>query len=111
MKIHTERKIDAAHSLPNYKGKCANLHGHSWRIVVEVVGVKNEETGMLIDFVEIKKVLDNYDHKNINDFLENPTAENLTEQIAHEIRNLSVNIESVLVRVYEAENSYAEVQL
>lgn len=61
MKIATEVVVSAAHFLPNYDGKCSNLHGHDWRIGVLIEGGAGPE-GMVMDFSlikgEIKRRLD-----------------------------------------------------
>ncbi len=43
----------AAHSLRGYPGDCAKLHGHNWKIEVEVIGSKLNGIGMVIDIKEI----------------------------------------------------------
>lgn len=62
--LTTESSFDAAHFLTNYNGKCANIHGHRWRIVLTVSG--NPINGMVVDFNTIKKDLkeacDYFDH-------------------------------------------------
>jgi 6-pyruvoyltetrahydropterin/6-carboxytetrahydropterin synthase len=80
--IEAEFTFAAAHRLPRYDGKCFNLHGHNYRFQVAVRGEPDAFSGMLIDFVDIEKavkdqVLDKVDHTNLNDFIENPTAENI----------------------------------
>jgi len=106
LKLHTEIKIDAAHHLPNYEGKCNQLHGHTWKVVVEIEGVKHPKTGMIVDFVEIKKIVNEFDHGCINDFIQNPTAENIVDYF---LDKFSVfNFPKITIRVYESENSYIE---
>ena len=69
--------FDAAHKLKDYKGKCANLHGHRWNIEVFAKGII-KPNGMLIDFTKIKQEIDNLDHAYLNEKLEfNPTAEHI----------------------------------
>lgn len=46
--------FDAAHKLLFYKGKCSQLHGHTWKLIVSVKGTVNQE-GMIMDFLEIEK--------------------------------------------------------
>jgi 6-pyruvoyltetrahydropterin/6-carboxytetrahydropterin synthase len=53
MKIAKEFRWEMGHRLPKHDGACKNLHGHSYRLVVEVEGDLNPETGMVIDFAEI----------------------------------------------------------
>ena len=65
MKIGTTVEFDAAHFVQTTDTKCKRLHGHRW--VVEVI-VKGDvdclgDDGMMIDFMEIKKLIDYYDHK------------------------------------------------
>ncbi len=71
--------FDAAHFLTKYHGKCERLHGHTYKLRVTVEGPVGED-GMVMDFKELKnlvkeKVIDRYDHQNLNDFFENPSAE------------------------------------
>ena len=82
--------FDAAHFLRGYQGKCQFLHGHTFFYEVQLEGNKLDELGMLIDFVEVKKILkevveEGLDHKFLNEvfpFTElNPTAENLAKVI------------------------------
>ena len=56
MKIAKRFRWEAAHRLPWHNGDCANLHGHSYRMTVEVTGRPNEQ-GMLLDFQDIKQLL------------------------------------------------------
>ena len=110
--------FDAAHNLPNYLGKCKNLHGHSFTIQVEVTGMVQTYgpcCGMIIDFAEMKEivnnlVIDDLDHNDLNTLIMNPTAENLVYWIhkrlapAFEERNMRL----IRLRLYETSNSFAE---
>lgn len=68
--LKAEHSFDSAHFLANYDGKCGNIHGHRWRIIVEVQGEKLETggqtRGMIVDFGdlkrELKELVDYYDH-------------------------------------------------
>jgi len=81
--IVTKRfRFEAAHRLPRYQGPCFELHGHSYELQVTLEMPVNAETGMTVDFFQLEaavkaEILDRLDHKNINDTLENPTAENI----------------------------------
>lgn len=85
----------SAHSLRGYPGDCAKLHGHNWKIEVQVAGEKLNEVGMVIDFKEIKRhakeVVKELDHTFLNDhphFQEtNPTAENIAVYLFREIQS------------------------
>lgn len=75
--------FEAAHLLPNVPEghKCRRLHGHSFRGEVAVRGEVDPKTGWLIDFADLKQVVDpivrELDHYYLNDIpgLENPTSE------------------------------------
>lgn len=78
--------FDAAHLLPKVPEghKCRRLHGHTFRFRIHLKGGVDPETGWLMDFGEIKKIVkplidDQLDHYYLNDIegLENPTSENL----------------------------------
>ena len=62
--LSCESSFDAAHFLTNYDGKCKNIHGHRWRVVLEIEG--EASNGMVVDFNIIKKNLkelcDYFDH-------------------------------------------------
>jgi len=66
MKVGKEFTFDCAHRLPFHKGQCKNLHGHTYKVIVEVEQPDNEVQRILIDFGDLKKevkaVLDLYDH-------------------------------------------------
>lgn len=68
--LKTSASFDSAHFLAGYEGKCANIHGHRWKIEVTVSGSDlvpdGDKRGMLIDFGDLKKVTrslaDSFDH-------------------------------------------------
>jgi 6-pyruvoyltetrahydropterin/6-carboxytetrahydropterin synthase len=89
MEIFREFTFEAAHRLPHVPDghKCARLHGHSYRVQVNVAGVVGAETGWVMDFGEIKQIVepvrDQLDHYYLNEVpgLENPTSEVLARWI------------------------------
>ncbi len=91
--ITIEETFAAGHALRNYHGKCENVHGHNYRCQVSVEGEQLDEIGLLVDFVELKKVvhgvLDRMDHQWLNDFPPfdklNPSAENMARYIYDEV--------------------------
>ncbi len=109
--LTVEDHFASAHQLRGYKGKCENIHGHNWRVVLNVRGEKLNEIGLLIDFNDLKAVLKKItgylDHKNLNEVgpfdKVNPSSENIAEYIAIEAqKNLAeinplVYVESVTV--------------
>ncbi|HYL27812.1 MAG TPA: 6-carboxytetrahydropterin synthase QueD [Candidatus Nitrosotalea sp.] len=78
-------KFEAAHTLPYHPGKCARMHGHSYRLEVTVQGplqTRRPARGMVQDFdrlerVVSERVLEALDHQYLNDLIENPTVENI----------------------------------
>ena len=108
--------FEAAHFISGYDGKCARLHGHNWRVEAIVRGTELDTLGMLIDFkilkAELNKILDEFDHRFLNELdtfkEENPTAENLARKIFErlslsEIFNGSTKLHAV--KVHESPNS------
>jgi len=86
MRLDVEFYFAAAHRLPRYEGPCFRLHGHNYKFFVTVEGDVDPATGMIADFGTIKdvvaqEVLARVDHRNLNDVLENPTAENIARWI------------------------------
>ena len=83
--VSVEEMFSAGHALRHYRGKCENVHGHNWRVMVTFVGETVDKAGMLVDFVEVKKsmskVIDYLDHQFINDLKPfdelSPSAENI----------------------------------
>ncbi len=83
--------FEAAHRLPNHPGKCRELHGHSYKLVVEVDRPVDPESGMAIDFSDLKKIVGEHilarlDHRYANDLIDNPTAEHMAVWIWNELR-------------------------
>lgn len=68
--IKVEESFDSAHFLSGYNGKCSHIHGHRWRLLVEVQTQELQEEGeckgMVVDFTQLKKDLKNlaedFDH-------------------------------------------------
>ena len=57
MIVAKDFKWEAAHRLPWHKGKCKHLHGHSYRMTVELEGEPNSQ-GLVIDFNDIKSMIE-----------------------------------------------------
>jgi len=93
--IVIEETFAAGHALRNYRGKCENVHGHNYRCQVSVQGDQLDSIGLLVDFVELKRVvhgvLDRLDHQWLNDFppfdVLNPSAENMAKYIYDEVNS------------------------
>ncbi|HON79655.1 MAG TPA: 6-carboxytetrahydropterin synthase QueD [Spirochaetota bacterium] len=88
-----EESFAAAHQLRGYRGKCENLHGHNWKVILSVKGSVLNEIGLLVDFGDLKtmlrETLGELDHRNLNEiphFTEhNPSSENIARYIAGKI--------------------------
>ena len=91
--IAVEQGFASAHALRNYKGRCENVHGHNWKVRVVIQGEKLDETGMLVDFLDVKtfmgEILDRIDHQFLNEIppfdVVNPSAENIAEYFYQEM--------------------------
>lgn len=116
--LHFERTIDSSHVIPGHPGKCARLHGHTYRFQVWVSGPVDEASGMLVDFFELKREIDAWDHRHLNDEVEFvPTAELLATEMRRRI--LAAVVASVgearaeevgvLLRLWETPSGYAQV--
>lgn len=99
-----EFEFDAAHNLVHYHGKCENLHGHTYKLVVKLEGQPDEE-GMVFDFVQLKelvneKIIDEFDHAYLNNIIPQPTAENIAVYVWD---NLIDDINRDNCRLYEVQ--------
>lgn len=107
----------AAHNLINYQGDCENLHGHNWKVEVEVACRELDKAGLGIDFKVLKKstheILDLLDHKYLNEVPPfdtlSPSSENIArflfEKLAERLEDGNVTMASV--KVWESENACA----
>lgn len=111
--LHKEVWIDAAHFLPTHEGKCRNLHGHRWHVIVEIQSCELNCDGMVVDFGDIKEVVNQYDHRCLNDcppFDEmQPTAENIAKVIGEQIKELIPGT-TAMVSITIAETPTSSVQ-
>jgi 6-pyruvoyltetrahydropterin/6-carboxytetrahydropterin synthase len=110
-------KFDAAHRLESYKGKCSNMHGHSWKgtLCIQAKNV-SPDTNMVIDFSLLKKdlneMVDELDHKVLNEVLpfKDPTAESLAYYLFCKAKKLigeKYNVRISSVSIEESEGSEA----
>ena len=89
-------QFSAAHRLRSYKGEEEGLHGHNWAVEARITAEGLDGEGLLLDFADAQKclsmVLDEFDHKNINElpqFAEqNPTTELMVKCIHDKLRGL-----------------------
>jgi len=132
MKIAKEFRWEMGHRLPEHFGLCKNIHGHSYKMLVEFEG-ELDKNGMIIDYYDVEKIInpiiENLDHsfmvnkddKIVLEFLEKmnskkvvvgfqSTAENICTYLLNEIKKTSLpqNVNEIKVRVYETVHDYAE---
>ncbi len=135
MKIAKKFDWEMGHRLPEHFGLCKNIHGHSYKMIVEFEGELDEQ-GMVIDFYDVEKIInpiiEKLDHAFMVkeddeitlEFLEKlnskkvvvnfvATVENICNYISDKIikSNLPENIKFINVRVYETAEDYAEFSL
>lgn len=105
--LRVKDRFQAAHFLKDYKGKCEKVHGHTFHVEVQVEVHQLDQTGISIDFDEIKKKLSEIlpDHSFLNDVYDfNPSAENLSR---HFFLELKKHFPVKGVTVWESEDASA----
>ncbi|GAB7386378.1 6-carboxytetrahydropterin synthase QueD [Bacillaceae bacterium] len=121
--VTKEFTFDAAHHLHLYEGKCKNLHGHTYKLVVTVSGYVNDG-GITLDFSELKEIYkqtihDKLDHQYLNEVLPpmNTTAENIIVWIWEQLdaalaargwKKRGIRLEELTL--YETPTSYATLK-
>ena len=132
--LTAEAAFDGAHFLSGYEGKCSNLHGHRWRVVLKIkaedLQKEGQQRGMVVDFSDVKNALktetDYFDHSFIyeKDTLKpatvaalkeenfllrvvdfRPTAENFSKYFYDKFTGYGFKVAEVTV--YETPNNYA----
>ena len=114
--IAVEQGFASAHALRNYKGRCENIHGHNWKVQVVIEGEKLDDTGLLVDFLDVKhlmsEIIDGIDHQFLNEIppfdVINPSAENIAEFFCKKM--ISGLTSSVPVRIREVRVWETDVQ-
>ena len=116
--VTIEETFAAGHALRNYHGKCENVHGHNYRCQVTIEGAQLDDIGLLVDFVELKRVvhgvLDRMDHQWLNEFppfdVLNPSDENMAryiyEQVAEGLK-VREGVRIALVKLWETDTAFA----
>ncbi|MBN2728336.1 MAG: 6-carboxytetrahydropterin synthase [Bacteroidales bacterium] len=138
IRLSKEFSFEMAHALKDYDGKCRHIHGHSFKLVVTVIGEPiNDESspknGMVIDYGDLKKIVnrlivDEYDHalvlpeksellKKLEGSVETktivvpfqPTSENMLIYFAEILqKELPKTLKLHSIRLHETATSYAE---
>ncbi|HOJ52241.1 MAG TPA: 6-carboxytetrahydropterin synthase QueD [Syntrophales bacterium] len=92
--LYAEARFSAAHTLIDYPGDCARLHGHNWSVRAYVQAHGLDSLGMAIDFrslkTHLKEVVSELDHAYLNELKPfrgvNPTSENIARYIFEEMK-------------------------
>src|ERR1700686_3508261 len=106
--VTVEQTFAAAHALRNYKGGCETVHGHNFKVQVVLAGERLDETGLLVDFIDVKnlmgQVMARLDHQFLNEIppfdVKNPSAENIAEYFFIELTQ-SLASNPVPIRILE----------
>jgi len=101
----------ASHFLTDYHGKCENLHGHNYILIVSIKNALKKDV-MVINFKQIKKivnkkVIEKLDHKHLNDIFENPSLENVTSWIWEQLKS---ELPLKKLTLYENERCFCEFE-
>jgi 6-pyruvoyltetrahydropterin/6-carboxytetrahydropterin synthase len=111
MQISKYWRFEAAHILPRHPGRCARLHGHSFRLRVEIEGPVQPDSQFVMDYAELSKIVEpiveRFDHRFLNLYVQYPSAENLAIHIAHELRPMLSGMDRIIVAVSETEKTWA----
>lgn len=137
MKIAKHFRWEMGHRLPEHDGECRNVHGHSYKMTVQVEGEPDFDTGMVIDFNDIsaavKPLLQELDHAFLcqdcdEDLLAllcdmemkhvvipyPSTVENLCQMFADRLEPMFAtydNLRAFTILIYETESSVAELRV
>ncbi|MEW6109385.1 MAG: 6-carboxytetrahydropterin synthase QueD [Nitrospirota bacterium] len=116
--LTVEVGFSAAHQLRGYKGKCENMHGHNWKVQINVAADRLNELDLAIDFHDLKKfaneVVAPLDHAFLNDVFpfteKNPSSENIAKWIYDSLNKKLDDYDNIrvsAVTVWESDNASA----
>src|SRR6185436_8522215 len=109
--ITTTRVFSAAHQLRLYDGALEPVHGHNWRVTVTVAAPQLDSIGVVMDFHELERMVDQVigpmHNRHLNEVLAmNPSAENVALQIGRSLQ-LPGGVSLVSVEVWETDENSA----
>ena len=116
--ITITREFSAAHALRLYDGSMEPIHGHNWRVSVTVMADKLDAIGVVMDFHELERLVDEVigpmHNRSLNDLPAfattapptNPTAENVAVHVARSLK-LPASVRLSKVEVWETWNCSA----
>src|SRR5215210_1886553 len=109
--ITTTRSFSAAHALRLYDGSLEAVHGHNWRVKVTVSREKLDSIGVVMDFHELERRVDEIvaplHNRHLNDVVPftrelNPSAENVALHVGRSLR-LGDGVRLASVEVWETD--------
>ena len=113
--VSVREHFDAAHYLRGYKGKCENVHGHRFQVVVNVRAGETDDVGMAYDFTKLRQqlgeIVSRFDHTCLNDVPPfdriNPSSENIASTVYSELqaRLKETKVSLCSVQVWESPHS------
>lgn len=114
-RISVRNHFDAAHYLRGYQGKCEDMHGHRFEIVVTIESDELNDIGIAYDFADLKRelgdVLKRFDHVCLNDVSPfdsiNPSSENIARVAYDELAGRLSGVVVSSVEVWESPESRA----
>jgi 6-pyruvoyltetrahydropterin/6-carboxytetrahydropterin synthase len=115
-RLSVHDSFSSAHQLKGYRGKCEAVHGHNWKVEVEVQGERLNDIGLLMDFADLKKILksvtDPLDHVLLNEVDgfrdKNPSSELIARHVYDKIKDiLPAGIEIATITVWESDSAKA----
>lgn len=109
MQICKSFVFDACHFLPYHDRRCKFMHGHTYHMEICVQNRVLQETGMVIDFGELKTivnedVIDSFDHGFLNEYIDYPTCEMMVTWIWAVLSRRIKGLQHI--KVYETDGSY-----
>lgn len=109
MQICKSFVFDACHFLPYHDRRCKFMHGHTYHMEICVQNRVLQETGMVIDFGELKTivnedVIDSFDHGFLNEYIDYPTCEMMVTWIWAVLSRRVKGLQHI--KVYETDGSY-----
>jgi len=115
--LTVEVGFSAAHQLRGYKGNCENMHGHNWRVQINVNAEKLNDIDIAMDFRDLKKiareVIAPLDHAFLNEVFpfteKNPSSENVSKWIFDSLKKKvnDGNLRVAAVTVWESDTASA----
>lgn len=107
-----ETSFEAAHFLAWHPGPCQRLHGHHYRLEIACLGPVDER-GVVVDFDELASVLEEavrarFDHRLLNELVDNPTAERLAIHLWADLAG-SLPVELARLRLWETPEQSVEL--